>query len=135
MFDSLLNTPLKFLIDMYTARKLSVFGVFLVRIQSQCGKIRTRKTPNTDPFHAVVVDCTQHYSTIFIGSWVQEQHTTWQTQHQRDKSSVYGGRSHVFIIFYVYQYTILITSAAKGETCKQAKFNIYVQVENIYAWD
>ena len=25
-----------------------------VRIQSECGKIRTRKTPNTDPFHAVL---------------------------------------------------------------------------------
>ena len=30
---------------------MSVFGVFLVRIQSECGKIRTWKTPNT--FHAV----------------------------------------------------------------------------------
>ena len=44
---------------------MSVFKVFLVRIfphsdwirreriQSECGKIRTRKTPNTDTFHAV----------------------------------------------------------------------------------
>ena len=24
-----------------------------VRIQSECGEIRTRKTPNTDTFHAV----------------------------------------------------------------------------------
>ena len=24
-----------------------------IRIQSECGKIRTRKTPNTDTFHAV----------------------------------------------------------------------------------
>ena len=47
-----------------TAWKMSVFGVFLVRIfphsgwirrftQSECGKIRTRKTPNTDTFYAV----------------------------------------------------------------------------------
>ena len=28
------------------------YGVSL-RIQSECGKIRTRKTPNTDTFHAV----------------------------------------------------------------------------------
>ena len=27
--------------------------VFLVRIESECGKIRTRKTPNTDTFQAV----------------------------------------------------------------------------------
>ena len=31
------------------------YGVSL-RIQSECGKIRTRKTPNTDTFHAVRVD-------------------------------------------------------------------------------
>ena len=29
------------------------YGVSL-RIQSECGKIRTRKTPNTDIFHAVL---------------------------------------------------------------------------------
>ena len=33
--------------------KVSVFGVILVRIQSECGKIRTTITPNTDTFHAV----------------------------------------------------------------------------------
>ena len=36
--------------------KLSVSGVFLVRIfriQSECGKIWIRKTPNTDTFYAV----------------------------------------------------------------------------------
>ena len=38
----------------YTAWKVSVFGVILVRIQAECGKIRTRITPNTDNFHAVV---------------------------------------------------------------------------------
>ena len=48
-----------------TARKVSGFGGFLVcifppsefpvslRIQAECGKIRARKTPNTDAFHAV----------------------------------------------------------------------------------
>ena len=36
-----------------TMWKVSIFGVFLVLIQSECGKIRTRKTPNMDPFHAV----------------------------------------------------------------------------------
>ena len=36
-----------------TAWKVSVFGVFLVRIQSECGKIRTRKTPNIYTFFAV----------------------------------------------------------------------------------
>ena len=36
--------------DITTAWKVSVFGVFLVRMQ---GNIRTRKTPNTDTFDAV----------------------------------------------------------------------------------
>ena len=53
-----------------TTRKMSVFGVFSglyfpacgmnkeiykvnLRIQSECGKMHTRKTPNTDTFHAV----------------------------------------------------------------------------------
>ena len=36
-----------------TAWKVSVFGVFLIRIQSECSKIRTRKTPYTNTFLAV----------------------------------------------------------------------------------
>ena len=52
-----------------TAEKVSVFGVILIRIsrirteyeeiplslciQSKCGKIQTRITPNTDTFYAV----------------------------------------------------------------------------------
>ena len=35
-----------------TAWKLSVFGVFLVRVQSECGELRIRQTPNTG--HAMV---------------------------------------------------------------------------------
>ena len=33
---------------------MSVFAVILVRIQSECRKLRTRITPNTDTFYAVV---------------------------------------------------------------------------------
>ena len=36
-----------------TAWKVFVFGVFLFRMQSKGGKIRTRKSPNTDRFHEV----------------------------------------------------------------------------------
>ena len=39
----------------FTAWKVSVFGVFLVRIQSECGKIQTRKIPNMDTFHPVLI--------------------------------------------------------------------------------
>ena len=36
-----------------TGWKVSVFRIFLVRIQSECGKIQTRKTPNMETFYAV----------------------------------------------------------------------------------
>ena len=38
----------------FTAWKVPVFGVFLVRIPSECRKIWTRKSKNTDTFHAVL---------------------------------------------------------------------------------
>ena len=38
----------------FTTWKVSVLEVFLVRIQSECGKIRTRRTPNKDTFYAVL---------------------------------------------------------------------------------
>ena len=37
-----------------TAWKVSVFLVFLILIQSECGKMRTRKTPNTETFYTVL---------------------------------------------------------------------------------
>ena len=45
--------------------KVSVFVVFLVCIQSECGKIRTRKIPNTDTLYVVWI----HKNTIaaFVG--------------------------------------------------------------------
>ena len=39
----------------YHCEKVSVFGVILVRIQSECGKIRTRITPNTDTVYVLYV--------------------------------------------------------------------------------
>ena len=48
MFGRLLNTPCSD--KYYTAQKVSVFGF----IQSKCGKIRTRITPNTDTLHVVL---------------------------------------------------------------------------------
>ena len=35
---------------LYAAWKMSLFGV----VQSECGKMRTRTTPNTDTFYAVL---------------------------------------------------------------------------------
>ena len=37
-----------------TAWKVSVFGVILVRLRSECGKIRTRITLNTDTFFSIL---------------------------------------------------------------------------------
>ena len=56
---------------------MSVFRVFLVsifphldwiflRIQSECRKIQTRKTPNTDTFHAVL--CTLNFGIMKLSS-------------------------------------------------------------------
>ena len=59
----------------FNAWKVSVFGVFLVRvfspfrIQSDCGKIRTRKTPNTDTFYAVI---RMHFSEIWLKSFFKK---------------------------------------------------------------
>ena len=47
-----------------TAWKVSVFGVFMFRIQSECTKIRTRKTPNIDTFYSVNdFDYYQYFTT------------------------------------------------------------------------
>ena len=62
------------IVQVNTAGKVSVFGDFLVRnfpafwlnterygaclcILFKCGKVRTRKTPNTDTFHALKPSC------------------------------------------------------------------------------
>ena len=64
-----------------TAWKVSVFGVFLVRIfphsdwirkntpyslciQSKCGKMQTRKILNMGTFHAVPIICLNHFLTV-----------------------------------------------------------------------
>ena len=46
---------------------MPVFGVILVRIQPECGKIGTRITPNTDTFHAVSAFESMLLSTLL--SW------------------------------------------------------------------
>ena len=56
------------LIRAYTPTwKVSVFRVLLVGIQSECWKIRTRKSPNTDNFYAVL-GC-YLLLDVFIGSF------------------------------------------------------------------
>ena len=47
-----------------TAQKVSVFGAILVRIQSECGKMLTRITPNTDTFHAVCAPQRIHFIQV-----------------------------------------------------------------------
>ena len=50
---------------MYTGKKVSIFRVFLVHIFSHLDWIRTRKTPNTNNFHAVVM----YNFLLFYGAW------------------------------------------------------------------
>ena len=47
-----------------TTWKGSVLGVFLIRIQSACWKIRTRKTPNTDT-HVLITRISFHFTFRF----------------------------------------------------------------------
>ena len=42
---------------------MSILGVVLVCMQSKCGKIRTRITPNTDTLHLVI-----HFSILLLGN-------------------------------------------------------------------
>ena len=56
-----------YVIEDFTAWNVYVFGVLLVRIQSECGKIRTKKTPNTDTFHAVfMINTDRTFLTKFV---------------------------------------------------------------------
>ena len=48
---------------------MSVFGIFLVRIQSKCGKIQTRKTPNTDTSRSVWFQLLQLLHDV---EWIQD---------------------------------------------------------------
>ena len=45
---------------------MSILGIIQVLVQSEYGKMRTRVTPNTDTFHAVV---TVHLDPCFFGKW------------------------------------------------------------------
>ena len=46
--------------------KSVLFGVFLVCIQFECGKIGTRKTPNMDTFHAVMIELFFRETVFFL---------------------------------------------------------------------
>ena len=50
---------------------MSVFGVILVRIQSERRKIRTRVTPNMESFYVVEVALTKNFKLecVFIEKW------------------------------------------------------------------
>ena len=58
-----------------TAWKVPVFEVILVRIQSECVKIRTRIISNTDTFYAVSNRRTYHESKLF--SWMTRHRNWW----------------------------------------------------------
>ena len=55
-----------------SAQKVFAFGVFLVRIHSKCGKIRTRKTPNTDTFSAVYASVIYSYKLFVASDFLHE---------------------------------------------------------------
>ena len=60
--------------ELCTAWKVSVFGVILAPIfrQSECGKIRTRITPNMDAFYAVFEDTKDQKMGILWAGWINQ---------------------------------------------------------------
>ena len=64
----------------YTAWKVSVFGVLLVRIFPHLDWIRTRKTPNRDIFHAVKLLPSMIYETIYSR---MDQVNSWKTAFKK----------------------------------------------------
>ena len=67
-----------------TVQKVSVFGVILVRIQSEYGKIPIRITPNKSTFHAV--------------NGLGFQHASIRTYSMEDSSKAYLVRSQCFTV-------------------------------------
>ena len=61
----------------HTLWKVSLFGAFQVRIWSEYGKIRTRKSPNMDTFY-LVTKSFQFSSTLqfFFFDWLMEKSST-----------------------------------------------------------
>ena len=57
----------------HTLWKVSLFGAFLVRIWSEYGKIRTRKSPNMDTFYLVTKS---NFFQFFFFDWPMEKSST-----------------------------------------------------------
>ena len=80
----------------FNVREVSVFGVFLfphldwirrvseyLRIQSECPKIRTRESLNTDTSHSVYWYIPQLYRVLLLLSLcVNSSHCYWNTSYQ-----------------------------------------------------
>ena len=76
----MVNAHVLYLQTIYNSKaiEMSVFRVIPVRIQTECGKIRTRITPNMDTFHAVIFsiwylwNLTHFVNLILTWSWDAE---------------------------------------------------------------
>ena len=72
-----------FLMSLHCVKK-SIFEVFLVRIQCECGKIRARKTPKTDTFYAVsggIERDQQHEMSLFFQPLFQPYENHYSYKH------------------------------------------------------
>ena len=49
---------------MFTVWKMPVFGVILVCVQSECGKMRTSITPNKDTVYVVDFETVDHEANL-----------------------------------------------------------------------
>ena len=79
-----LNVPNMF--KSHQLRKNCLYSeFFLVRIQSECGKIRAWKTPNTDTFHAMVPNIIWESLYTFSIDCVFAELTVWRAINPLDR--------------------------------------------------
>ena len=88
---------ISFIIKLHFVKSVHIRS-FLIRIQSECGKIRTKKTPNTDTFHAVLYARINSFKIWYIFS---------ESHQQRS----YGGvlqRNHIETICQYHRKTLIV---------------------------
>ena len=68
----------------YTASKVSKFGVFVVRIHTKYGKIRTRNTPNRDTFLTVLSKCYSKKSELRFFASLNPARIAWKVSDGRN---------------------------------------------------
>ena len=73
---------------------MPVLGVFLASIQSECEKKQTRKTPNTDAFHAVVLS-TMHLCNNGLWHLLKDDYWYIYEQNRINFRNIFGTLTNI----------------------------------------